>query len=633
VRLAPTALAALLACWCAFAAEETPPAATAPQPAGTAAQKPIEAVAGQLPAVARFRFTGNDHFSSRSLLRDLEIRTGKPIPVKTFNADMAHIIARYEDDGYLLAQVQVPQEWLDGKPRQELLFTITEGPRFTLKKLEIVGNTVFSTEELRALAAPERDGYFTKGGFLDGAKHIQAHYGEVGRLTTAVEPQMGRRPAGNGAEVRYVIKEGPPVTLQSVKLEWVNERVTEEWLVRRELARKLHEGMALTLEPIEEVIGRLRKKRWFKSVQYRVETGAAPDQAILVVSLEEGKTSGLILSGTGATYFGLSAALQFRESDFDITKPPSSWEEIEDWNMFRGRGELLTLTALPGQRLTTIGGSFVQPYTFGTDNNLVLNAQYTWVSMPDWNEWQWQVRAGLTREIAEHWSAGFGPLLEGTEIWDLSNSNIPDYKEALGYAPGCGAWGQLSYATTPDTPVVNRGVRAGLLVEPMYEDTSFVKTTLSASRYFPVHGEGLDAHVLEVSGQGGQVLGAAPFFDRFFCGGPGSVRGFYVCGISPLYDGEPIGGYYFATGSAEYGFPLFHLYDEAYFRGALFVDAGDAETRLGDMDRIRVAPGFGLRVVLPKFRNVTAGVDFAWPVNSYPGDDKQVVSFFIGMGL
>ena len=115
---------------------------------------------------------------------------------------------------------------------------------------------------------------------------------------------MAPPPGPNLAAVQYLITEGPPVTLQSVRLEWVNERITEEWLVRRELDRKLHEGMALTIEPIQDVIARLRKYRWFKSVQYRVEPGATPEQAIVVVSLEEGGTSRVSASGSAASYSG-----------------------------------------------------------------------------------------------------------------------------------------------------------------------------------------------------------------------------------------------------------------------------------------------------------------------------------------
>ena len=628
-----TALAVILVCGCVFAAEDSPPAATAPSPSGTTVEKPPEAAAEPRPAVARFRFTGNDRFSSRSLKRSLETRTGKPIVVKTLMADVDRIVARYADDGYLEAQVKATLEPIEGKAGQELVFTITEGRRFTLKELEIVGNTVFSTPELRALVAPEREGYFSKGGFLAGARLIWAHYGAVGRLTTVVEPQMGRRPVANEASVRYVIKEGPPVTLQTFSFRWVNTPLTAEWLVRREADRALTEGEPLTLEQIEKVVGRLKQNRWFKSVNYEIRPGDQPDRVVLVFVLEEGETSRLSLTGTAATYFGLSAALQFTESNFDIAKPARFQEENAGWNMFRGRGEHLTLTASPGQRLTTFGGSFVQPYTFGTNNNFVLSAQYTREGLPDSTEWQWQVRTGLMRELSEHWSAGFGPMVQGTEMWDLSQQDIPDYNEAAGYTPGYGAWGQLSYSTTPAGLIVNRGVRAGLRVEPMHEDTAFIRSVASASRFFPVHGEGFDAHVLEVSGQAGQILGRAPFFDRFFCGGLGSVRGFGVWGISPQFDDVPIGGYYYASGSAEYSLPLFHLHDEAYFRGALFVDAGDAETHAGDMGRIRSASGLGLRVVLPKFNGMTAGINLAWPLNAYRSDDLQVFTFFIGMGL
>ena len=59
-------------------------------------------------------------------------------------------------------------------------------------------------------------------------------------------------------------------------------------------------------------------------------------------------------------------------------------------------------------------------------------------------------------------------------MWNLSRHDIPDYNDATGYTPGYGVWGRLSYTTTPDTPIVNRGVRASLFVEPLYEDAAFL---------------------------------------------------------------------------------------------------------------------------------------------------------------
>jgi outer membrane protein insertion porin family len=635
LRLAPAAVALLISVMPAFGAESVPAAENPPESATNTADKPAEAPSHKLPGIASIRFVGNEHFSRRSLNRDLVTQARKPVDLKVLQADVDQIVKRYEDDGFLEAKVNVTSEPLAGKAEQELLFTIVEGPRYKLNDMEIVGNETFPAPELRALAQPEKEGYFSMGAFQDGAKRIREHYGQVGRLTTVVLPMMAPPPGPAEAAVKYVITEGPPVMLQAIRLEWTNERVTEKWLVQRELARDLCEGMALTLAPIEDVVGRLRKYRWFKSVQYEVEPGAAPTLAILVIRIEEGGTSRVGAAGSAMSYSGLGANLSFQESDFDITRPPHSWQDIEDWNMFRGRGERLTLTAAPGQRFTTIGGVFEQPHTFGTDYTFLANAGYSRAELPDFNLWQVQASGGLARDLSDHWRASFGPIVEGTEMWNLSNHNIPDYNVVTGYTPGYGAWGRLAYTTTPDTdtPIVNRGMRASLFVEPMYEDTAFVRSELSVHRFFPVHGEGFDAHVLEVSSNAGCIGGKAPVFDRFFLGGLGSVRGFDFWGISPQYEGVPIGGYWELYGTAEYTFPLVHVSDEVYFRGALFADYGDVETTPAEIGRIRIGSGVGLRAVLPKAGGLTAGVNFGAPVNSYRGDSTLVFTFFMGMAL
>ncbi|MGO8703037.1 MAG: outer membrane protein assembly factor [Candidatus Brocadiia bacterium] len=656
-RIAPAALALLLSAIPAFGAESAAPAekasesvtntaaqpstspagkpATSPagKPAISPAGEPAEAPSKKLPNIVSIRFVGNEHFSTGSLKRDMETRANKPVVIKVISADVNQIVKKYEDDGFLEAKVNATSEPLAGTTDQELLFTIVEGPRYKLSTVEIVGNKLFSTLELRPLVKPEKDGYFSKGAFQDGAKRIWEHYGEVGRLTTLVLPKMAPPPGPNLAAVQYVITEGPPVTLESVKLEWVNDRITEEWLVRCEVDRKLHEGMALTVEPINDVIARLRKYKWFKSVQYRVEPGAAPDQAIVVVSLEEGGTSRVSASGSAASYSGLGAALTFQESDFDITKPPKSWQDFWDWNMFRGRGERLILSAAPGQKFTTLGGGFEQPDTFGTDYTGLASATYNREELPDYNLWQLQIRIGVEKDLSDHWRVSFGPTIEGTEMWDLSQHNIPDYNAVNGYTPGYGAWSRLSYTTTPDTIIVNRGMRASLYVEPIYEDTPFVHSLLSASQFVPVYGEGFDAHVLEVSANGGVIGGKAPVFDRFYAGGLGSVRGFDVWGISPQFDGVPIGGYWMLTGTAEYTFPIIHVGQEVYFRGAMFTDYGDVETTPAELGRIRIGSGVGLRAVLPKAGGLTAGINFGWPVISYRGDSTLVFTFFMTMGL
>jgi outer membrane protein assembly factor BamA len=87
------------------------------------------------------------------------------------------------------------------------------------------------------------------------------------------------------------------------------------------------------------------------------------------------------------------------------------------------------------------------------------------------------------------------------------------------------------------------------------------------------------------------------------------------------------------NGAAEYSFPLTHIYDDVYFRGALFTDYGDVETTPAEMGRIRIGSGVGLRAVLPKANGFMAGVNFGAPVNTYRGDSTLVFTFFAGMSL
>lgn len=111
------------------------------------------------------------------------------------------------------------------------------------------------------------------------------------------------------------------------------------------------------------------------------------------------------------------------------------------------------------------------------------------------------------------------------------------------------------------------------------------------------------------------------------------MRGFDVWGISPLYDGVPIGGYWMLTGTGEYTFPIVHITEDVYFRGALFTDYGDVETYAGQLGHIRVGSGVGLRAVIPKMSGLTAGINLGWPVKQYHGDSTLVFTFFMTMGL
>jgi len=121
-----------------------------------------------------------------------------------------------------------------------------------------------------------------------------------------------------------------------------------------------------------------------------------------------------------------------------------------------------------------------------------------------------------------------------------------------------------------------------------------------------------------------------PIFERFFAGGPHTIRGFAYRGVGPMFFSKPLGGNVRLNGTAELSFPLFlHI-----VRGVVFLDACDLETSFHDVHAggIRLAAGTGVRISLPIFPAPIA-LDFGWPILKEREDKTQVFSFSVGVGF
>jgi outer membrane protein insertion porin family len=120
----------------------------------------------------------------------------------------------------------------------------------------------------------------------------------------------------------------------------------------------------------------------------------------------------------------------------------------------------------------------------------------------------------------------------------------------------------------------------------------------------------------------------APFYERFYGGGIGSIRGFGFRGVEPR-DGihfDPVGGDFAVTGGLELDYPI----AEDILRGDIFTDEGDVETdaRIGT---IRTSIGTGFRLVLPFLGNAPLAVDFGVPLVLAHHDHPQIISFSFGI--
>jgi outer membrane protein insertion porin family len=155
-------------------------------------------------------------------------------------------------------------------------------------------------------------------------------------------------------------------------------------------------------------------------------------------------------------------------------------------------------------------------------------------------------------------------------------------------------------------------------------DSKFVKGTASTTNFYPIW---LD-HIISARVEGGYGAGLGeelPLFERFYLGGPNSLRMFKFRQVSPVdSSGTKIGGTSYVLSNAEYIIPLpFNI------RLAAFLDVGNVYGFGEDFDltNLKYGIGAGIRWLSP-FGPLR--VDYGFKLNRKAGEDPGAFNFSVG---
>jgi outer membrane protein insertion porin family len=168
---------------------------------------------------------------------------------------------------------------------------------------------------------------------------------------------------------------------------------------------------------------------------------------------------------------------------------------------------------------------------------------------------------------------------------------------------------------------------------PFGGDTQLLKYLMNAKSYHPVTESTvfstsfLWGHV--VSTDGGWTKGEVPLYERFFLGGPYSVRGFRARSLSPRdpNTGEMIGGNKELVANFEYQFPLAA---DVGVKGVFFLDAGNSWVQGAwpfKEESLWVGYGLGVRWYSPMG---PMRFEYGWNINRPTGAPNGVFEFTIG---
>lgn len=350
----------------------------------------------------------------------------------------------------------------------------------------------------------------------------------------------------------------------------------------------------------------------------------------------EGRTGRVMFTAGVNSDAGFLGSVILDEQNFDWRRLPTSWDDIVDGIAWRGDGQRFRLEAVPGTQVSKYTVSFQDPYWFDTRNSLGLSGFYYNRWYREWNEERLGGRVAVGRQLSNDLSFTLAFRGQKVEIFDPITPTPDELTEVLGSNNLFGFQAKLAHDTRDNTFLATEGHLLEIGVEQVLGTYEYLRGDIDFRKYFLLrqHPDGSGRHVLSVNARASVTSEDTPIYEHYYAGGFSTIRGFDFRDASPRVRpphpaaGTLVGGHFMMLASMEYLFPITA---DGSLRGVVFCDTGTVEPSIDDWtDRYRVAPGFGLRILVPAMGPAPIALDFAFPVSSEPGDEEEIFSFFIG---
>jgi outer membrane protein assembly complex protein YaeT len=584
-------------------------------------------------------FEGSTAFPDDELVKKIDsrtawwfLRTGE-YDKDRVESDVAAVQRFLRDEGFLDAKVSHRVD-LNEDGDIALVFEITEGTRYVIEAIELIGRTVFSEAELRDLTTL-REGMFIRRVDLDtDARAIQTQYGEFGYIYATIRPDWVFSAEPGLVRVTHTIVEGDQFRVGKVVVRG-NAR-TKDKVVRRALDMYPPDDL-WNVTAARNAERNLRESQIFDEVRV-FPVGDGPDVRDVIMDVREADKTGDFVFGFGITSNnGLVGKFSLELRNFDLFDRPRTWSDLARLRSFFGGGQRLNLDLEPGGELNRYRIDFTEPYFLDRPLSLTTSL-YLFDRLRDGYE---EGRIGTTvslgkrfdRGVLHGWTGELSARLEGVDIepdseFGTSVFLAPDIRRDQGNSVLTSLRAAVVRDRTDNRFIPSTGDRLRLSYEQVGAlggDYVFGRASSAYTWYTTLGTDQLNRKsVLSLHGEAGAIVGNAPIFERYYAGGVGSIRGFAYRQASPRdgLEDNVIGGDILLVGSAEYTYPLVG----EWLRGLVFLDTAWLEG-------FRASVGTGVRMTVEFLGPVPLELHFSAPLATEDGDEEEYFSFVIGGAL
>jgi outer membrane protein insertion porin family len=613
---------------------------------------------GKVAKIKQINIVGNTAFEADKIKKDFELSTTNFLSFyskddqyskQKLQADLEKLRSYYLDRGYINFSIESTQVDITAD-KKEIYITINvkEGEVYNLEKVKLTGELIVPPEDLVKLVKVGPGETFSRKNATETSKAISDRLGDEGYTFANVNMVPEINEANKTVAMTFFVDPGKRVYVRRINVK--GNTKTRDEVVRREM-RQMESSWAASSK-IERSKTRLDRLGYFEEVG--VETppvvGTA-DQIDVNYTIKE-KASGNLSAGVGYS--------QVQGIIFNAN--------VSQDNIF-GTGKRLDFAFNNSQILTRYNLGFTDPYYTLDGVALGYNLGYTKrnayaANLASYNTNVANAGINFGIPLNEFDRIGFDIDLKSTGVESTSISSNRVKNKILFYngqsynsdfngtAPSDAASATFTTLSTSagwthDTldraTFSTKGGQqrlSGLITVP-FGDLQYYKVGYKHQHFFPLSNDFTFRLLGEVAHGGGYgSTSELPFFENYYAGGTGDVRGFMQNTLGPRDDTtggstyyRPFGGSTKAIAKAELFFPVPFLSEMKSVRVGTFLDAGTLATGLNSSD-------------LQKYFRYSAGLSGEWlspfgalavsvaqPLNSESTDRTQAFQFTFGSGF
>ena len=696
----------------------------------------IDVNEGTVAKIKHINVVGNAVFSDEDLLDLFELKTGGWFSFFTsddkyskekLTSDLESLSSYYLDRGYL--QFNIDSTQIAVSPNKEEVYitaNVTEGAKFTISEVGLSGDLVLPEDDLNRFIIVQPDQIYSQQLVTATEDYLTRRLGNEGYNFAKVTGMPEIDEEANTVAMKFFIDPGKRTYVR--RIDFAGNMTTMDDVLRREMRQM--ESAPASAAAIEQSRIRLERLGFFKTAEAETKEVPGSDDLIDVEYKVEEQSFGSIGGSLGyAQDAGLILGLNLQQNNFlgtgrrvGISLNSSRYQDVISFNytnpyftedgVSRGfsvfyRKTDLSKINVASYTTDTWGGSMNFGYPISETQRLGFSVGVTDTKITSGQYAVQEISASpkLAPEI-EYWyystlqrdgTYSAVEVLQPIDTIPLSALSPPENEGFLDLNGNqylnwslTGSWIQ---STLNRGQLATRGASQSVSLEVAVpaSDLEFYKLNYRGEIYFPLFGE-FTLHLRGELGYG-DGYGATselPFYEHFFAGGFGSVRGYETNTLGPrstppsVYsantavtgidengrptefggpDGrgygysidpttgkipvqqfynepDPFGGNVLIEGSAEVLFPMPFIKDRSSLRSALFFDVGNVfntncrENQVNcfgiDAGELRYSVGIGV-TWLSGFGPLTFSL--AKPLNASPIDEREVFQFTLGRGF